>query len=195
MARESPLYLRSQRIPGGVADVQSLSSYVAQWGDASQRAALTGAHAPFLVESGVAPMSLTATLARDGFRTGEVDIMEVRARHLAMQNRQVFVLEKRFGGVFSGQISVGRTPNVDIRLSASGISKFHAYFSHDDAGNLSLTDNDSRNGTFINGERLTPHMATPVGDGLEVRFASAAFRMMSSERFAALLEGLWEMRE
>ena len=149
----------------------------------------------FLVESGVAPISLSAALSRDGFRTGELDLKEVRARHLALQNRQVFALEKRFGGVFAGQIGVGRAPNVDIRLTATGISKLHAYFSRDDSDRLNLTDNDSRNGTFLDGTRLVPHVHCPVGDGLEVRFGSSPFRMMSSERFANLLEGLWEMRD
>jgi pSer/pThr/pTyr-binding forkhead associated (FHA) protein len=105
----------------------------------------------------------------------------------------VFLLEKRTGNVFSQQISVGRTTNMDVCLPLSGISKFHAHFSQRDDGEFMLTDNDSTNGTFVDGTALTAHAPHKLSDGCEVRFAKYAFRFMSTRRFAHLVDGLWEM--
>jgi hypothetical protein len=40
---------------------------------------------------------------------------------------------------------------------------------------------------------LVAHAPVQLGDGCEVRFATYAFRFMSTRRFAHLVDGLWEM--
>lgn len=172
-----------------------LSDYVARWKTDDARALVLTTHGHFLVETGALRIGDSIpVLARDGFHTGEIDIGEVRARHLPMQERRVFLLEKRTGNVFSQQICVGRTTNMDVCLPLSGISKFHAHFTQAEGGAFMLTDNESTNGTFVDGERLAADVPKGLGDGCEVRFATYAFRFMSTRRFAHLVDGLWEMR-
>lgn len=56
----------------------------------------------------------------------------------------------------AGRIYVGRTPENDVVIAAPTVSKRHAYFSFRDK-TWELTDNDSANGTVIEGMRLKPN--------------------------------------
>jgi pSer/pThr/pTyr-binding forkhead associated (FHA) protein len=47
-------------------------------------------------------------------------------------------------------IDVGRTPNCDITIPDSTISKLHAWFRSDGSGGFTLFDAGSRNGTRVN---------------------------------------------
>ncbi len=73
--------------------------------------------------------------------------------------------------LFGEMITVGRTQNHDIVLLHATISKFHAFFRTED-GVLHLFDAGSRNGTFVNGRRLPPKVATAVASGDNVAFGS-----------------------
>ena len=80
-------------------------------------------------------------------------------------------------------ITVGRTKNNDIVLADISISKFHAFFK-EEAGQFFLTDGESRNGTFLDGEpaptaKQGKPLAVKLGaklkfGGLELRFVDAA---------------------
>ena len=50
-------------------------------------------------------------------------------------------------------VTVGRHPNNDVSLLLESISRFHARLDHRDSGWV-LTDLNSSNGTFVNGERI-----------------------------------------
>jgi len=50
-----------------------------------------------------------------------------------------------------------------------GVSRQHAYLSRDD-DTITITDVGSANGTFVNGQRLTPHERRVLQDGDEVWF-------------------------
>lgn len=64
-------------------------------------------------------------------------------------------------------------PLVDLtpyRAVELGVSRRHAMIKH--AGSqFIIEDLMSANGTFINGRRLTPHMAAPLAPGDELRFS------------------------
>src|SRR5207248_8933689 len=55
-----------------------------------------------------------------------------------------------------GESSVlGRGPECSIHVDALDISRQHARFARSDGGKMKLTDLGSRNGTFVNGLRVT----------------------------------------
>jgi hypothetical protein len=82
---------------------------------------------------------------------------------------------------FPSMITVGRTPNHDIVLKDTLVSKFHAWF-HIDGKNIELTDVGSKNGTFVNGERIPPHdkgLRLQLGDRL--RFGQVELTLLDAE--------------
>ncbi len=82
-------------------------------------------------------------------------------------------------------VSVGRVENNDLYLPDETISKFHAYFK-EDAGQVVLQDGRSRNGTFVNGEKIAARgegAPVIVGDGSVVRFGTVSATFFSSPTF------------
>jgi hypothetical protein len=67
------------------------------------------------------------------------------------------------------EVTVGRDLSCDIVLLFSTISSRHALFVRDEEG-WHIVDRDSRNGTFLNEERLPPWEEHPLADGDLVRF-------------------------
>ena len=53
--------------------------------------------------------------------------------------------------------TVGKTPGVHFLVQDSFASGHHAQFTHDTAGNYTITDLNSTNGTFVNGVRIRAH--------------------------------------
>jgi len=79
-------------------------------------------------------------------------------------------------------ITVGRTPHNDVVIPDNTVSKLHAFFRQlGDGQALALSDNGSRNGTFINEERLVPNSAMVVVPvGARIRFADVSLTLISS---------------
>jgi pSer/pThr/pTyr-binding forkhead associated (FHA) protein len=63
---------------------------------------------------------------------------------------------------------VGRAPHNDVHLDDDTVSGSHATLTRRDSGWV-LTDHDSTNGTYVEGERLTGERELPTG-GAELRF-------------------------
>ncbi len=59
----------------------------------------------------------------------------------------------------------------ELFMEYGAVSRHHARFDHTDAGWL-VTDLESTNGTFLNGQRLAPATPTPLSNGQEIRFGS-----------------------
>jgi two-component system, cell cycle response regulator len=54
-------------------------------------------------------------------------------------------------------VMLGRSQDADLKLGEEGVSRLHARFAMD-SGSVSVVDLGSRNGTFVNGERISePH--------------------------------------
>jgi hypothetical protein len=86
-------------------------------------------------------------------------------------------------------VTVGRTKNNDIVLADISISKFHAFFKEEDGG-LSVADGESRNGTFVDGQRaLTTKQgkATQLKGGSRVKFGALEFRFIDAKELVALV--------
>lgn len=66
---------------------------------------------------------------------------------------------------YPDRISIGRAPNVDVVIHSRFVSKLHAHVTLPEGENPTLTDLDSQNGTFLNGERLIPRARTTIANG------------------------------
>lgn len=167
---------------------QALDYYVRNMGRMSQASFLERVACPVLVE---ATATVDANESERAFRTEYVSLTDVMlSRAQSPAQREVQLVKKREGALFSGHIGVGRTPNLDICIPRHGISKFHAYFSVGEDGTHQLTDKDSKNGTFVSGVRLTPGVPVAVTNSTEVRFAAHVFRFMEPPDFYELLRSM-----
>lgn len=73
----------------------------------------------------------------------------------------------------------GDVPGLDLSPYAAyqmGISRRHAVIRRE-MDQLFLVDLGSRNGTFLNGKRLSPHEANKLHDGDEVRLGKMSLRL------------------
>jgi pSer/pThr/pTyr-binding forkhead associated (FHA) protein len=67
--------------------------------------------------------------------------------------------------------TVGRDESCDIRLTAQGISRFHAALEFVQ-GQPQILDYNSRNGTFVNSERVDPGRAMALQNGDLIVFSA-----------------------
>ncbi|MCH9647986.1 MAG: sigma 54-interacting transcriptional regulator [Deltaproteobacteria bacterium] len=74
-----------------------------------------------------------------------------------------------------GEIRVGSSPGSDLRLSAHGVSRQHALLVIQQGG-LVIEDRGSRNGTFVDGQRVRRAAAL---EGAELRFGPVALTLQS----------------
>ena len=82
-----------------------------------------------------------------------------------------------------GDNVVGRDPRCRVWIDASGVSRRHALIVVA-AGQISIEDLASSNGTFVGGRKLTAARALADGDEVEIGAATLTFRMWSDERAA-----------
>lgn len=95
----------------------------------------------------------------------------------------VHALRKR-ASTFAGVILVGRASSNDVCIDDATISKLHARIRV--AGEqIWVEDAGSRNGTFVEGERVRAESAVYAGD--TVRFGTCNFRVHETARFVDLL--------
>lgn len=67
----------------------------------------------------------------------------------------------------AGGLDIGRAEENHVVIGDDGVSRFHARVLYDN-GSLWLQDAGSRNGIFVNGNRLTGHRALKVGDTITI---------------------------
>ena len=107
--------------------------------------------------------------ATDTMRTGSMS----RQRASANGEEELVVVFEPRQKPTPGQpssTSVGRGPECDVVLPFPAISRQHATLTEDGGGRFFLTDQGSKNGTWINGERLEHKRAYAVNDGDELKF-------------------------
>jgi hypothetical protein len=100
----------------------------------------------------------------------------------------VTFIAKKMGAAFPDQISVGRAGNTDLCLPLASISKYHAFFSVLPDGNHTITDVGSKNGTWVNDNRLVPKQAVRLGDGDLVTLGACDFAFHTYRGFMAQLQ-------
>lgn len=100
------------------------------------------------------------------FTTMEVPTTD-RAIAASYRDALVVPLRKSPRNVFQGMITIGRAMNNDIVFDASSVSKLHGYFRRAGAA-WSYQDAGSRNGSFVQGQRLEKNDACALEDGLGI---------------------------
>ncbi len=83
-------------------------------------------------------------------------------------------------------LTVGRARGCNVVVRASSMSKLHARFDFAGAA-MTLTDLDSKNGTFARGDRLTPNRPCPVREGDDVAFGHVPASILAPRAFHALV--------
>jgi hypothetical protein len=97
-------------------------------------------------------------------------------------------IAKREGAAFQDRIGVGRARNADVSIPLGLISKYHAFFTTSaDGKSFEITDAGSKNGTFLDGERLPEKQAVPISSGQEVSFGPYRFGFFTPEGFADMI--------
>ena len=73
-------------------------------------------------------------------------------------------------------VTIGRSRKCDVRVDNDSVSKVHGSVVYDQARSAYvLVDENSRNGTRLNGTQLTPGHAVPVYSGAQIAFGDATF--------------------
>lgn len=150
---------------------------------------------PFLLENYLAPSSRT--------KLGRVEtISEVEVENLLsptdtsedepLLQARAIPLEKRDKDSADHMIFVGRSANNDIVLLNKMVSKLHAYFCQvPGSGVIQLVDMTSTNGTFLNGDRLSPSVKTNLDDADVISFGpETELEFFSAPGFCQLLQQL-----
>ncbi len=91
-------------------------------------------------------------------------------------NRAVFALAAR------DRATIGRSTNCDVVVDDKRVSRVHASVERIGTGHL-LRDEDSANGTFVNGHRLGPGMATLLRPSDLLRVGAARLRYLDTPTF------------
>ena len=85
----------------------------------------------------------------------------------------VFFVEKTPGtdNPFAMGITIGRVDNNDIVVDDGSVSRFHAWLQQDErTKEWSLTDAESRNGTWVDGAKADPKKRIALPDGAKLKF-------------------------
>jgi pSer/pThr/pTyr-binding forkhead associated (FHA) protein len=86
-------------------------------------------------------------------------------------------------------VTVGRTKNNDIVLADVSISKFHAFFK-EEGGAFFISDGESRNGSFVDGERAPTSKQgkpMPLKFGQKIKFGALEFRFVDAAEVRVLV--------
>ena len=109
----------------------------------------------------------------DEEQTSSTDIEEIREK-LVGAARTKPVLTVLTGGasglqfkVNKGIAVIGRSPNVEVRVEDDGISRMHARI-RAETNRAWVEDMESRNGTFLNGTKITSPVELRDGDKIQV---------------------------
>lgn len=89
--------------------------------------------------------------------------------------------------LFHVDIQLGKGPRNDIVIADPAVSSAHAIISYAD-DNYSIRDLGSRNGTYVDGERLTEPRVLQHGDVIGLGLSKLTFRLTAHDRTASVLE-------
>lgn len=102
-----------------------------------------------------------------GYRfIGEVGVEQAATQAAPDRPRLYLVFERRELMLMNGANVIGRAPDATIQIDSPGISRYHARVLVSDGG-ATLEDAESKNGTYLNGKRITT--SAVLSDGHEIR--------------------------
>jgi hypothetical protein len=124
----------------------------------------------------------TFRFATKSVRLDEIE-NDMNERVFDLDQTVVYPLRKR-ATTFVDVILVGRASTNDVHIDDKTVSKLHARIRLNERGFV-VEDAGSRNGTFLDGERILDR--ADVGSGDAVAFGSRAFRVYESAQFCDIL--------
>lgn len=93
------------------------------------------------------------------------------------------------GNPFAMGITVGRIDKNDLVVDDTSVSRFHAYFQRNDRTHKWwLTDADSKNGTFVEGQRLKASAKVELPVKARLRFGDVHMHFFEPDAFFMRLE-------
>lgn len=104
---------------------------------------------------------------------------EVDLSPTTISEEPAYFLESTEGDVFplaAGENRVGRAPTNEIHIVGEKISRTHAMIVLSDES-IEVIDQNSTNGTFVNGTRLEPDQPIRIQPGDEIRFGDKRLRI------------------
>src|SRR5882724_4795503 len=114
----------------------------------------------------------------DDITSGDLELTEARAP----VRQYVAVFESDSSQMFElpaeGEIRVGRGEDVQLRLAETAISRHHAVI-RTAAGQATVIDEGSQNGTRVNGERVVGARALASGDVIAICAATLVYHASS----------------
>jgi len=99
---------------------------------------------------------------------------------------EIYPLIKKPSAPFPDMITVGRTPNNDIVLKDSTVSRLHAFFRMRD-GRWFVGDGGSKNGTFLEGQPVPARRERAVEAGQIVRIGELQLTFYTAEELYKML--------
>ena len=99
----------------------------------------------------------------------------------------VVLVKKQASNAFQTRITVGRTTNNDVMLDDASVSRFHAWLEHEEGGWM-VADAGSKNGTYLNGQKLKPKKLVPLTLDARLKFGDVPASFLSSKSLIALLK-------
>lgn len=96
----------------------------------------------------------------------------------------IFLVEKgsSTNNPFAMGVTVGRVENNDLVVDDGSVSRFHAWLQQDErSSEWSLTDAESKNGTWVDGAQLTARQRVVLKDGATLKFGDVVMRFFLPE--------------
>ena len=76
---------------------------------------------------------------------------------------------------------IGKSKYSDYQVTKNNtVSRSHVVAHKQNDGSLTIEDNESKNGTFLDGERLEPHEEVKLKDGMSLRLSDEIFEVQKA---------------
>jgi hypothetical protein len=139
---------------------------------------------------GGGPNSELHTLTIDDDPTFDVDAVEEtmpHGRELPTDiELELYPLAKKAGASFPDRITIGRTPNNDVVIADSSVSRLHAYIRRAGDGWV-VADGGSKNGSWLRGLPLEPRREQPLASRAVLRLGDVDLTFyVAADLYAAL---------
>lgn len=128
--------------------------------------ARTGTLAEFVARFGHPFLAVSIGDAIEGPASFDTDPV-VTGQGTALHRDVLAAVAKRSAANQFSFITIGRAKNNDVVVDAHGVSKLHAVI-HQRGDTFAIADAGSRNGTFLNGERLHANRPIALASGDEL---------------------------
>jgi len=90
---------------------------------------------------------------------------------------------------FAMGVTIGRVETNDIIIDDGSVSRFHAWLQLDERTRTwSLTDAESKNGTWVDGVKAEPKQRVALKDGAQIRLGDVVVKFLMPEALLAFVE-------